>query len=281
MKTINPFDIEVFLKRARTLKNRFKEGKTNTSLVLQALQWLLDSRQFNTNFLVPSPMQQLQMAKMLNHLHGWGFDDSSFEWAVKTSGNTRNMNDSTLESPTDICVLDIQLGSFEETFYTALRIIDTLNIKRNRLPGAHKYGVGLHNIGISDNRYKMPTEVVPEHKYYPHRTLRWRKIHLMKTRDQRSVQDVRDKGKPMPTTAILWAMIYNPQFVQILRTHFQIHSIWVAGCIIDPDYKDELCNVLHVNSEEDNTVIRFHTSNCRNSASFRCIPEYFEEKIWL
>jgi len=208
-------ELATYFKRETVLKNRMMDGYLDWWTVVSTFQHLLDSKPLRPFSLVPPPMKQIQMARLLNRAFGWGIDEWTFECAIDRHQFTEV---STLQKlkPTQAIVLNFNLSgdakySFTgKTFGAAWSAIDAIQLK-------------LHSNFSDDPIVRRVTLECDTPFWAPH----WVAIDFSENKSYDSVKSLCEK-EDLPGNEVFWALVYNPNLVIELK-EFGIHTIWPGG----------------------------------------------------
>jgi len=212
-----PRDVEngQFARRLHALADRVFKGEIDYEHVMSAIQWLLDSLRLTPYSLMPHPRVQLGMIKMFNSVCRLGINPFVFH-RVEGFGFPRACIIQNLR-PTQAYVLDVVLG--DESKKTSVNVAGDLICKAQ----------GLSTSVFSENFHLLNREG-------PFKDLSWRIVDFSpKPNRNFSVTHLRNEEREkagghldLPSTAILWALVYNPNLLKDLR-EFGVKSLWAGG----------------------------------------------------
>lgn len=240
-------------RRLHAVSERVIGGHIEYQGVMDSLQGLLDNKRLTQSSLLPSPRQQLCLAKLLNSKCGWGLD-SNFDLNHQRKIEVPPEHQVKQLGPLQAFVLDVRVGSFYDTVKTVL-----------------------HIIWESQVNAWMPESVMDsfeptEHSSNMHQGSVWRIVDFGAGRkSDRSVESVIEKRKPLPNTAVLWALVYNPMLLDELRT-MNIRSLWIGGFTFESRDGREMVPVL---SKEDQCLF-LRAGHPKNETDGRAIPEFID-----
>lgn len=235
-------------KKLRAFSSMVRSGVAKGTLnfydALDHIQKFLDSRKLEYVRLVPPPTVQAQTIKMLNELRGWGLDE--FWFSRNIPRDPRCLGD----HPTRWCVLDVELGSPQQTFKEVCTLIRAQQLK----------------CSVSSRLNFENIRLECDHDRLPNRT-EWRFVDFGTEGQERSLAEERSFCRPNVT--ILWALLYNPMLLKQLA-EYGVYGLWLSGCRNGGNGEG---GAIHIGYEGDHLKIGTgHAGNLLNGG--RRIPEF-------
>lgn len=229
-----------YFRRIHTLSQRVILGHSSYEEVMETIQYLLDNNRLDPFSLLPSPASQIKTARMLNSLCKWGlpeFESMFSPIQMPDKNRLRKLG------PTQAPILHIGLGSLRQTCEGAWSLIEAAQQRVG-------YSATLDEFKSSDD---------------PGLGLDWKIVDfgIYKDGDYSLAQARRSRSRPLATTEILWALVYNPNLLQDLW-RFKINRVVMGGW--------SGTSVPILNFDEDSQTLEFGGVHFENKTRGHSIP---------
>lgn len=249
------------IQRTRGVERRIEEGVLDFQTVMWRLQNIHDCVDLIPRTLLPLPPQQLAMARMWNKMFGWKFHQLEGD---SQSIYTRQPDENIIwrMKATQAPVLDINFGTFEETFVKAWSLIEASQLKLGYTTSGAVDAVSLKEIIRPLKQDHLPSFI------------EWKGLDFSANKSNQSVAEA-SAVKEVPGTSILWALAYNPELLKSLHK-LGVHRVWMPGCRfhrLDP-------NVPTLNWDCESGTLELGSGHTGHKDQSCTIPKFVDSSSW-